>query len=186
MVNQTQTAEAGPAISELHEVRGDFSSSEQMQEAIKRLTASGFDRADLSVPEVGAPVRRSTPESGAMEADTEDDARQARTLHTSTAAPLRRCRRRHHSRNGRRRCARGGRGGRCRLGGRRRHYAVSSAANDQEQAELDVRASTGRLILRCALPPRQSVPRLRRFCAGPAQRICRCRNSRLTPASPTA
>ena len=88
MENQTQTAHPGPAIGELHEVRGWFTNSEQMQAAIQRLSASGFDRADLAVPETDAPSRRSTPESGALPADTEDDARQARTLHTSTAAAV--------------------------------------------------------------------------------------------------
>ncbi len=148
MANQTPTAKQGPAISELHEVRGVFSSSEQMQEAIQRLSASGFNRADLSVPEVHPPMSRSTPESGAMEADTEDDARQARTLHTSTAAAI---------------AALAGAGITVATGGAAAPavaaavvagtaaggaiYAVSSAANDQEQAELDVRASMGRLIL---------------------------------------
>ena len=51
MANQARTATKGPAIGELHEVRGVFASSEQMQEAIQRLSVSGFDRADLSVPE---------------------------------------------------------------------------------------------------------------------------------------
>lgn len=153
MVNQTRTARQGPGIGELHEVRGIFSSSEQMQEAIQRLSASGFDRADLSVPEAGAPVTRSTPESGAMAADTEDDARQARTLHTSTAAAV---------------AALAGAGVTVATGGTAAPavaaalaagaavggatYAVSSAANDREQAELEGRAATGRLILSVRAP----------------------------------
>lgn len=124
-----------------------------MQEAIKRLTASGFDRADLSVPEAAPPVTRSTPESGAMPADTEDDARQARTLHTSTAAAA---------------AALAGAGITVATGGAAAPavaaavaagaaaggatFAVSSAANDQEQAELDVRAATGRLMLSVRAP----------------------------------
>lgn len=148
-----RTAEQGPAVGELHELRAIFSSSEQMQKAIQRLSASGFDRADLSVPEVGAPAGRSTPESGAMEADTEDDARQARTLHTSTAAAM---------------AALAGAGVTVATGGAAAPavaaalaagaaaggatYAVSSAANEQEQAELDVRASMGRLILSVRAP----------------------------------
>jgi hypothetical protein len=153
MANLTRTATKGPAIGELHEVRGNFASSEQMQEAIQRLSASGFDRADLSVPEVAAPARRSTPESGAMPADTDDDARQARTLHTSTAAAM---------------AALAGAGITVATGGAAAPavaaavaagaavggatYAVSSAANDQEQAEVDVRASMGRLILSVRAP----------------------------------
>jgi len=153
MANQTQTAERGPAIGELHEVCGTFSSSEQMQEAIKRLTASGFDRADLSVPEAAAPVTRATPESGAMPADTEEDARQARTLHTSTAATI---------------AALAGAGITVATGGAAAPavaaavaagavaggatFAVSSAANDQEQTELDLRASTGQLMLSVRAP----------------------------------
>jgi outer membrane lipoprotein SlyB len=153
MANQTPTAEREPAIGELHEVRGTFLSSEQMQEAIKRLTVSGFDRADLSVPEAAAPAARETPESGAMAADTDEDARQARTLHTSTAATI---------------AALAGAGIMVATGGAAAPavavalaagaaaggatYAVSSAANNQEQAELDVRASMGRLILSVRAP----------------------------------
>lgn len=153
MANQARTATKGPVIGELHEVRGVFASSEQMQEAVERLSASGFDRADLSVPDVAAPVTRSTPESGAMPADTADDARQARTLHTSTAAAV---------------AALAGAGVTVATGGAAAPavaaavaagaaaggatYAVSSAANDQEQAELDLRASVGRLILSVRAP----------------------------------
>jgi hypothetical protein len=57
-----------------------------MQDAVSRLEVSGFDRADLSLPEVAPPAEMATPEYGAREVDTEDDARQARTLHTSGAA----------------------------------------------------------------------------------------------------
>jgi hypothetical protein len=153
MANPTRTAKQGPPIGELHEVRGKFSSSEQMQEAIQRLSAAGFDRADLSVPEDGPPVERSTPESGAMSADTEDDARQARTLHTSTAAAM---------------AALAGAGVTVATGGAAAAavaaavaagaavggatYAVSSAANDKEQEELDARASLGQLILSARTP----------------------------------
>jgi hypothetical protein len=153
MADQTRTAQRGPAIGGLHEVRGTFSSSEQMQEAIQRLSASGFDRADLSVPEADAPATRSTPESGAMPADKEDDAQQARTLHTSTAAAV---------------AALAGAGVTVATGGAAAPavavalaagaaaggltYAVSSAANNQEQAELDARASMGQLILSVRAP----------------------------------
>lgn len=153
MAMQRATAHPGPAIGELHEVRGVFANSEQMQAAIQRLSASGFDRADLAVPEADAPARRATPESGALEADTEDDARQARTLHTSTAAAM---------------AALAGAGITVATGGAAAPavaaavaagaavggatFAVSSAANGQEQAELDDRASLGRLMLSVRAP----------------------------------
>ncbi len=145
--------ERGPAIGVLHEVRATFSSSEQVQAAIKGLTASGFDRADLSLPEAAAPVTRATPELGAMEADTEEDARQARTLHTSTAGAI---------------AALAAAGVTVATGGAAAvavaaaaaagaavggaAYAVSSAANEQEQTGLDIRASMGRLILSVRAP----------------------------------
>ena len=76
----------GPSIGVLHEVRATFGDPDAMQDAVERLEVSGFDRADLSLPEAAPPVARATPESGAKEVDTEADARQARTLHTSGAA----------------------------------------------------------------------------------------------------
>ena len=57
-----------------------------MQRAVARLEISGFDRADLSLPEVMPPAERATPEQGAKPVDTEEDARQTRTLHVSGAA----------------------------------------------------------------------------------------------------
>jgi len=72
----------GPAIAALHEVRASFGHPDAMQAAVDRLETSGFDRADLSLPE---PVP-STPEAGARPVDTEPDARQTRTLHVSGAA----------------------------------------------------------------------------------------------------
>jgi len=57
-----------------------------MQDAVTELEQSGFDRADLSLPETTASANHLTPETGAKPVDTEEDARQARTLHTSGAA----------------------------------------------------------------------------------------------------
>jgi hypothetical protein len=76
----------GPAIGPLHEVRATFTDPEAMQDAVSRLESAGFDRADLSLPEAAPPLERATPEAGAKPADTESDARQARTLHVSGAA----------------------------------------------------------------------------------------------------
>jgi hypothetical protein len=78
----------GPPIGALHEVRATFRDPEAMQNAVSQLEMSGFDRADLSLPEVLPPAERATPESGATEVDTEEDARQTRTLHTSGAAAV--------------------------------------------------------------------------------------------------
>ena len=148
MAANTQTAQPGPVLSRVHEVRGRFASTELMQDAIQRLLLAGFDRADLSVPEASPPAERSTPESGALPADTEDDARQARTLHTSGVAAV---------------AALAGAGITVATGGGAAPavaaavlagaaaggatFALSSAANEQEQSELDVRAATGGLIL---------------------------------------
>ena len=77
---------AGPAIGALHEVRAAFGDPDAMQQAVARLEMSGFDRADLSLPEAMPPVERATPEAGAKPVDTDEDARQARTLSTSSAA----------------------------------------------------------------------------------------------------
>jgi len=77
---------AGPAIGTLHEVDAVFDDSDRMDAAVNRLLLSGFERADLSVPEPNPPVERSTPESSADPAYTEDDAVAARTLHTSGVA----------------------------------------------------------------------------------------------------
>ena len=78
----------GPVIGALHEVRGTFSDPDAMQRAVGRLETSGFDRADLSLPEAHPPPERATPESGAKPVEDEADARQARTLHTSGAAAV--------------------------------------------------------------------------------------------------
>jgi len=85
-MSQTSYGGAGPAIGTLHELRATFRDPDAMERVVERLEVSGFDRADLSLPEVAAPVEHATPESGAKPADTEADARQARTLHTSGAA----------------------------------------------------------------------------------------------------
>lgn len=69
----------------LREVRAAFASPDQMQDAVSRLSVSGFDRADLSLPSPGLTDGTETPEAGTKPASTESDARQARTLGASTA-----------------------------------------------------------------------------------------------------
>lgn len=68
------------------EVRATFASSDQMQDAVGKLSMSGFDRADLSLPSPALVAGRETPEEGTKPAATESDARQMRTLGASTAA----------------------------------------------------------------------------------------------------
>jgi hypothetical protein len=70
------------------EVRATFASPDQMQDAVSRLSVSGFDRADLSLPSPGLIQGRETSEAGTKPASTEADARQARTLGASTAATV--------------------------------------------------------------------------------------------------
>jgi hypothetical protein len=138
----------GPPIGELHEVRATFGDPEAMQNAVYKLEMSGFDRADLSLPEVAPPADRATPESGATEVDTEEDARQARTLHTSGAAGA---------------VALAAAGVVVASGGAAvpaiaaalvggglaggAAYALSSAANHDEQASRERKAVTGTLVL---------------------------------------
>ena len=70
------------------ELRATFANSDQMQDAVNRLGVSGFDRADLSLPSHGLIEGSQTPEEGTKPANTEEDARQARTLGASTAASI--------------------------------------------------------------------------------------------------
>ena len=69
-------------------VYGTFARADQMQDAIDKLSMSGFDRADLSLPTRGLVDGSDTPESSMKPAATEADSRQARTLGASTAATV--------------------------------------------------------------------------------------------------
>jgi hypothetical protein len=137
----------------LHEVRATFSSAEAMQKAIDQLEMHGFDRADLSLPEPDPAPAHATPEAGAKPADTEQDARQARTLHTSTGATV---------------AALAAAGAVAATGGAALPavaaavaaggvaggaiYGLSSAANRSEQADRDMRAAGGTLVLTARAP----------------------------------
>jgi hypothetical protein len=141
------------ALNERHEVTASFRSSHEMQQAISQLNLHGFDRADLSLPEQNPPSDRATPESGALEADTEEDARQARVLQSSTAASV---------------AALAAVGITVATGGAAAPaiaaavlaggavggatFAVSSAANSHEQDVRDDRAATGDLVLSVRTP----------------------------------
>ena len=99
------------SIAPLHEMRATFASAAQMQDAVSKLSRSGFDRADLSLPSPELVHGTETPEAGTKPASTEADARQSRTLGASYRG--RRCGfgggRDHHSdRRGRGACYRGG------------------------------------------------------------------------------
>ena len=144
----------GPPIGTLHEVRAIFGDPEAMQNAVSKLELSGFDRADLSLPEV-LPAHP-TPEAGAKPVDTEEDARQARTLHTSGAAAA---------------AGMAAAGVVIATGGAAAPavaaavvggglaggvaFALSSAANSREQQDRDLKAATGRLILSVRTPDLQ-------------------------------
>jgi hypothetical protein len=135
-------------IESLHEVRARFHDADAMDRAVANLEMSGFDRADLSLPEAMPPRAEDTPEAGAKSVDTEEDARQARTLHTSAAASL---------------AGMAAAGVVIATGGAAAPavaaaaagaglagsvaYGLSSAANRDEQVDRNQRAATGDLIL---------------------------------------
>jgi hypothetical protein len=74
------------SIPVLRQIQATFAHSDQMQAAVDKLSMSGFDRADLSLPSPALVEGTETPEAGSKPASTEPDARQARTLGASTAA----------------------------------------------------------------------------------------------------
>ncbi len=87
-MSATTTVKPGPAIGDIHEVRGVFSSDAMLQDAIGRLTRAGFDRADLSLPDARPAPGLATPEQGASNPNTNDDKQQLRTLQTSLAGSV--------------------------------------------------------------------------------------------------
>ena len=119
----------------------------------RRLETSGFDRADLSLPEAIPPAEHATPEAGAKPVDTEEDARQTRTLHIE----------RGRGRGGYGR----GRGGH-RIGGRRGTAVAAAvlgagapavsptcsprASNEGEQMDRERKAASGTLVLSVRAP----------------------------------
>jgi hypothetical protein len=146
-------AEPSPPIGEFHEVSATFTAPEAMQDAVKQLETSGFDRADLSLPEPAPSAAYATPEGGAKPADIEEDARQARTLHTSGAAAVA------AMAAGGAVIASGGAlapavaaavvGGGA-VGGAA--YAISSSANSGEQTDRERKAASGSLVLSVRAP----------------------------------
>ncbi len=140
-----------------HEVRAHFDDPDWLQDAVSSLSLAGFDRADLSVPESSGTA--TTPETAARPADTEEDARQARTVHTSTGAAV---------------AAMAAAGVMLATGGAAAPavaaavaaggaagggiFFISSAANAGEQNTRDADAAAGRLMLavRAPTPARQA------------------------------
>jgi hypothetical protein len=83
------SAKQGPILSEqVQEVQAIFPSDATLQEAIGRLTRAGFDRAAISLPATNPPAKDATPSAGAENPNTEDDAQQSRTLHSSMAGAV--------------------------------------------------------------------------------------------------
>jgi hypothetical protein len=122
-----------------------------MQVAIDTLELAGFDRADLNLP---APDEAATtPETRARPAATDEDARQVRTVHTSTGAAM---------------AAMAGAGITLATGGAAAPavvaalaaggvvgggiFAVSSMANHAEQSVRDAHADRGILVLSVRAP----------------------------------
>jgi len=134
--------------SRLQEVRATFADSERMQAAVGKLTVSGFDRADLSLPASGHSLDERLPEAASKPVQTDADAQQVRTLGSSTAATA---------------AAMAAAGvafasgvgiplavaGAAVAGGAAGGltFAATSAGNQAEQTERDARASTGGLEL---------------------------------------
>ncbi|WP_158804554.1 MULTISPECIES: hypothetical protein [unclassified Acidisoma] len=146
--NASPTLQPSPMAIELHRVAGRFASSDQMQDAIGRLSLLGFDRADLAISEGGMAGGAPTPGAQAKTAYTDEDAQQARTLHVSGAATV---------------AALAGAAitigtggvaaaaigvalaaGAAAGGGA---FAATTVANDEEQRDRDGKASAGTLIL---------------------------------------
>ena len=171
MVHHTEN----PPIGTLHEVRASFSDADAMQDAVTRLEISGFDRADLSLPDPAPAAAIATPEQSAKPADTEEDSRQARTLHTSGAAAAVGM------------AAAGvviATGGAAApavaaavLGGGAAGglaYAISSIANQDEQVDREQKAASGDLILSVRAPTpekRAQAERILRTCGGTAVEV---------------
>jgi hypothetical protein len=122
------------SIATLREVRATFASPAQMQDAVSRLSMSGFDRADLSLPSPGLIKGTETPEAGTKPASTEADARQVRALGASTAAAV---------------AALAAAGVTVATGGAAGGsvFAIHRAAGHMEQQDRDSRAAAGDLVL---------------------------------------
>ncbi len=85
-MSATSNDDAAPAISPtVDEVQGLFATSAALEDAVGRLRSAGFDHADLSLPQASPTAAQATPDQGAADVVTDDDARQMRTLHGGMA-----------------------------------------------------------------------------------------------------
>lgn len=129
-------------------VYGLMPDSGTLNDAIKVLEESGFDRADLSLPEVDPPPERATPEAGASEADTDVEVQQSRLAHTAIGGSVAAMAAATAT------AATGGVAAAVAGAAIGAGLAVGAAANlisrwssDEEQKERDRRAAAGRLVL---------------------------------------
>ncbi|HEX5327123.1 MAG TPA: hypothetical protein VFW75_10685 [Acetobacteraceae bacterium] len=133
--------------------------SAALDAAIKDLETAGFDRAELSLPEIDPPPDRATPEAGAEAADTDVEAQQSRLVHsgvggaigammaaTAVAAT-----------GGVAAAVAGAAIGTGLVVGGVAHV-ISRAASNEEQADRDRKAAAGKLVLsvRAITPERQA------------------------------
>lgn len=79
-------SESADSATASQQVRATFNNPDQMQDAVTRLSMSGFDRADMSLPSPELLEGKETPEAGTKPVYDEADAQQGRTLGASTAA----------------------------------------------------------------------------------------------------
>lgn len=77
-----------PIPDTVYEVQGVFPSDAALQDAMSQLTLKGYDRADLSLPEVDPAPSETTPEQSAENPTTDVDMRQVRTLGAGMAGFL--------------------------------------------------------------------------------------------------
>ncbi len=89
MSDLSSSDRSGPVVAdEVSEIQALFASNATLEDAIVRLTSAGFDRADISIPDVSPTRDEATPEQGAANPNTEVDDQQMRTLHTGLAASV--------------------------------------------------------------------------------------------------
>ena len=83
----TDAGKAGPAMPEaVEEVQAIFADQDRLEAAMGALNASGFDRADFSLPAARPSAGDATPNAGAENPTTREDRAQIRTMGSSMAA----------------------------------------------------------------------------------------------------
>lgn len=83
MDNVTAAPVAGAETPGAWEVLARFRSPEELDRAIDKLKASGFDRGNLGLPEINPPAERATPEAGSKPIATQSGAQQKRVFYAS-------------------------------------------------------------------------------------------------------